>query len=668
MSIPSVSFSTSHPRALTPARSLSSLSFGNGGLTASSLPIKAGNYSSRDRIPDDVYALLNKAPKNEIHVHQGGSSSVEFLSYSLRAAVAENQKMYDRKHFLDGLIAQAPQLAEPLRQINQNLFANAKPLDEFPVFQAEGAPKMVRFTEPDGQPLPAPALRAAMEEAFTLDNLRTYHRYQLESDNQKNYKDTNDISETTATGHPKNEMVSATESAELQQHKAEGLQAYRQTSGKINPFVKNNPAAYKLANEYAKSMAFENIRYTEYRVSPSGNGIGGANGSHIEDVLSPVHRGFEDAKQHLAQRNYQLDYGLIVLFERQNRNPLEPQDMKVRRAIELAQRVVQLKKEGKYNICGVDLAGDEAKNPVTEFKAAFDIIKAYNRAAAPENRLGITIHAGETPTSIGPKDTLEGHESIDQAIQMAHDQRTPVRIGHGLQIVNSSDELQKAFKIYRQFPSDWETRIDKAKVLASSPLLTKVIQDRIVLEMCPKSNLQTYGIHPGFPGEQFSVRRDEYSAEAYKRHPAVFLSRLGVKVAISSDNRTISNTDVTNEFVKLFKYAGLTYTDFKQMVLNGFEGAFIGDSLKKGAILQDVERQFKKMETDSSTMNAIDKMGGDPTRKPGPTPLSPWRQFKTGLSMQWQAFRQAVHLWWHQLKNFLSTPFKRKSPAGPRHT
>lgn len=667
----SISSSSVSSAPTTRRSSLSSSAASSGNNTPASrpsTPIQPGAYTSRDRIPDDVYALINRAPKNEIHVHQGGSSSVEFLSYCLRAAVAENQKIYEREQFIKNLHVQSNWFTRPvIRQVEENLLPKAKVLDEFPVFHADGPPEMVRFTEADGKPLPDAELREAIEKAFTLDNMRTYHRYQLESDNQKSYKDTSDIAETTATHAPKSDMISATESAELKKHKDEGLQAYRNTSRKINPFVKNNWAAYKLANEYAKSMAFENIRYTEYRVSPSGNGIGGANGGEVEGVLSAVHAGFAQAQQHLAQRNYPLDYGLIVLFERQD-NPAIGPNTKVKQAVALANKVVELKRAGKYNICGVDLAGDEAKNPVTEFKPAFDIIQKYNAEVKndPKKRLGITIHAGETPTS-GP---LKGYESIEQAIKIAHDTNTPMRIGHGLQIVDSPSKnnlLQKAFELYQQFPNDWEKRIDKAQLIADTPILANVIKNGIVLEMCPKSNLQTYGIHPGFPKETFAdVRRDQYSEKSYRNHPAVFLSRLGVKVAISSDNRTISNTDVTNEFVKLFKYAGLTYADFKKMVLNGFEGAFIGDPQKKAAIIQDAERQFENLKNDPINKHAVELMGASPAKAASANPvseLSPWGKFKAGVSLQWQGMTQALHLFWHKFINFFTAPFKRSKSA-----
>lgn len=624
------------------------------------------NYGTRDRVPDDVYFLLNEAPKNELHIHQGGSSSVDFLSYRIRTFIQNELDKRKKSYMPERLFAWSKWLSQD---------ANAKILQQgLPVFQENGKPKIVRFTQPNGTFLPPDQLRAAMEQTLNRENLRNYYRFNLQAEHQRPYMDSEDLAETTATHQPRNEIISAQQSEELKKQSMESLKAYLHTSSKFNHEVKNPAAFFSLANEYAKRVARENVRYTEYRISPTGSGIGGANGCNIEEVLSNVDAGFKSAQQDLNQCLKKLDYGLIVLFERQNRSgQKDAPDAKVKRAIQLANDVVRLKREGKYNICGVDLAGDEARNPVTEFKPAFDIINEYNRTAPPEQRLGITIHAGETPKS-GP---YEGYQSIEKAIEVAENKDksgqplTQVRIGHGLQIINSSQNglLKKAFEIYCQHPNDWEERLKSeglsvAKLRKDSPLLDKVIADKIVLEMCPKSNLQTYGIHPGFPNEQFSVRREDYSAEAYKRHPAVFLSRLGVKIAISSDNRTISNTDVTNEFVKLFKYAGLTYHDFRKMVLNGFEGAFVADPKKKAEILKDVEAQFDRIERDPESKYAIELMDGTSKANLGRTSSffsgTPWQRLKQATGQQFKALGDTIAQWWKGMCNWFARLFGGK--------
>jgi adenosine deaminase len=547
------------------------------------------------KIDDDIYQIFHLAPKNELHVHQSGSSDLDCLNYMLRVAIREGK------------------------------------IDEIPRYYRDGSATMVRFKDQQGHLLPPDELSKAMAKVLTSANLREYFRFQLEDENQKSYQHSQNIAETTA-------KPARQKSGEIR----DGLTAYRAASAKINPLVKNPDAAYILANSYANNMAIENMPYAEYRVSPLGNGVGGNYGANIETTLSSVYGGFEDAVNHLKQRHINLDYGLIILFERQNRRPDDPNPtedpagalrVKQERANNLAREVIRLKKEGKYNITGIDVAGDEAHNPIPEFAEAVRIIRKYNESpdTKPEDRLGITIHAGETARSESYDHAiqLKGWESIQKSIETAYGRpltqisktqtsRTKVRIGHGLQLVNSSKALEAAFQTYLAHPDDWEKRIDRKKIMQNSELLKFIVDNGIVLEMCPKSNFQTEGIHPDFPGplkERPKKLIDGYSASGYRRHPAVFLSRLGVKVALSSDNRTISDSDTMNEAVKLYKYAGLTYQDFKKMVMNGFEGAFIADPVRHQELLESMEARFKELESQPRYIIGMRKMGEPLTLK-----------------------------------------------------
>jgi adenosine deaminase len=173
---------------------------------------------------------------------------------------------------------------------------------------------------------------------------------------------------------------------------------------------------------------------------------------------------------------------------------------------------------------------------------------------------------------------LKSYESIQLAIEMASSKRTPVRIGHGIQIINSSKILKQAFDDYRHHPKTWRRRFAPEEILKQSPILKMMIDRGIVFEMCPKSNVQTFAV------------------PYHELHPAVFLSRLGLKVTISSDNRLISKSNACNEFVKLFKYANADYKDMKRMVLAGLEGAFIMDKHKKDELMQRAKNAFKEIE------------------------------------------------------------------------
>ncbi|WP_055071789.1 adenosine deaminase [Clostridium massiliamazoniense] len=89
-----------------------------------------------------------------------------------------------------------------------------------------------------------------------------------------------------------------------------------------------------------------------------------------------------------------------------------------------------------------------------------------------------------------------------------------------------------------------------------------VKENNITLEMCPKSNLQTKAV------------------DSYKNHPAKKFLNDGLKVNLSTDNRTVSNLDLTEECESINKVSGLSLEEFKQIYLNSVEGAFCNDETK----------------------------------------------------------------------------------------
>ena len=597
-------------------------------------PIRPEN--DRKHIDDDIYHdLMRAVPKVDLHEHQSGSSDLAFLKYVL-ISLKQDGKLKDI-------------------------------------------------------------------DCLDYEAVRRYYRAYISSERGKPF-----MGEELPTND--NQLTELTPEI-IEQFRKVGLDAYRSTSGKINQHVKNIPAAFLLAHLFAMEVASENVRYVEYRVSPSGNAYGGYGNATVEDIIGAVDEGFKDAQLRLDRSRQTIDYGLIMLMERQARskvkvpgsldlrlgeilnhyaqdvmagqkrstaaiakkivkaveaetsvriktddtltqnirglvtsiaqsktpaeqalatggeivNLLEKQGTdKVATAVDMAKEAVRLR--STYNITGIDLAGDELNNPVGDFKPAFDVIKKHNEKMAaeghPEKRIGITIHAGETPRS----GDLNGWESIKEAIDAAWSPNTPVRIGHGIQLINSSKAMQDAFRAFVQNPNTLlggsDTTAIRNMLKESSPLLKEIIEKNIVLEMCPKSNVMTYGVDPFLDGSisKLTVRSnpqhdaESYSAQSYKRHPAVFLSRLGVKVTLSSDNRTISNSDITNEFVKLYKYIGIRYQDVKKMVMDGLDGAFIFDPKTKKAVAEDMTKGFNTIESDPKHLIAIYKManGGEP--------------------------------------------------------
>lgn len=163
-----------------------------------------------------------------------------------------------------------------------------------------------------------------------------------------------------------------------------------------------------------------------------------------------------------------------------------------------------------HGVCGIDLAGDEAHYPTKDFEKLFSIIK--------EKKIPFTIHAGEA----------DGASSVEEAISFG-----AKRIGHGIHSIDSKEVIQK------------------------------LVDQQIVLEICPTSNLDTKSI------------KDMAS------HPIKKLVDRGVLVTINTDNRTVSNTNLEKEYQLLQETFHFTEEDFLMFNLNAIDAAFLSEKEKE---------------------------------------------------------------------------------------
>lgn len=147
------------------------------------------------------------------------------------------------------------------------------------------------------------------------------------------------------------------------------------------------------------------------------------------------------------------------------------------------------------------------------------------------NNVNITIHAGE---AYGP-------ESIGQALHAcgAH------RLGHAVRLKEDGD------------------------------LLNYVCDHRIPLEICLKSNVQT--------GATPDVRF----------HPLRMYYDYGMRTVICTDNRLMSGTTVTDEFMLAHTELGFTLEEIKDLIVYGFKSAFLHHK-EKVELLQRVLRELKE--------------------------------------------------------------------------
>ena len=152
------------------------------------------------------------------------------------------------------------------------------------------------------------------------------------------------------------------------------------------------------------------------------------------------------------------------------------------------------------------------------------------------NNINATIHAGE---AYGPS-------SIHQAIHHcgAH------RIGHGTRLKENKD------------------------------LMNYVNDHRITLEICLTSNWQTRSIR------------------SLKYHPLKYYYDQGIRVTINTDNRLMSGTTLTKEFLLAHKLFGFKLHDFREMIIMAMKSAFLPYAERKQmirGIADELEQEFSLM-------------------------------------------------------------------------
>ena len=137
---------------------------------------------------------------------------------------------------------------------------------------------------------------------------------------------------------------------------------------------------------------------------------------------------------------------------------------------------------------------------------------------AEEAGLHRTVHAGEAA----------GAASVAEALDLLHAER----LGHGVRVEEPPQLLQE------------------------------LRQRETTLDMCPKSNVQTRAV------------------ASLASHPAARLLRQGLKVTISTDARTTSDSSVTQEFETMQRFHGWGLTEFWACQHNAAQAAFASEAVR----------------------------------------------------------------------------------------
>jgi adenosine deaminase len=202
-------------------------------------------------------------------------------------------------------------------------------------------------------------------------------------------------------------------------------------------------------------------------------------------------------------------------------------------SFKLAELAVSYRDQG---CVGFDLAGEEAGHPAKEHQRAFEHVKRAN--------FSITIHAGE---SFGP-------ESIWQALQYcgAH------RIGHGTRLIE-------------------DIVIYEGKVIKVGALAQYVLDHRIPIEVCLSSNVHT-GATPSMA-----------------EHPFRFYMDRGFRVTLNTDNRLMSRTSMTDEYLIAVEQFGCTLADLEKITINSMKSAFAHYDQRVRLIFERIKPGYAKL-------------------------------------------------------------------------
>jgi adenosine deaminase len=134
-------------------------------------------------------------------------------------------------------------------------------------------------------------------------------------------------------------------------------------------------------------------------------------------------------------------------------------------------------------------------------------------AYARQHDLAVTVHAGEG----------DGADSVRQAVHLcgAH------RLGHATRLIEDES-------------------------------LTSYVTDRrIALEVCLTSNVQTH------------------ATESFDAHPVRQYFDRGMNVVLNTDNRLMSGTTLTDEYLLAARHHSFTFEELSAIALNSFASAFI---------------------------------------------------------------------------------------------
>lgn len=337
------------------------------------------------------------------------------------------------------------------------------------------------------------------------------------------------------------------------------LSTYLETFEHTLAIMQRREDLVRVAGEHALELAFDGVIYGEVRWAPELHTRGGLS---MQEAVEAVAEGFAQGAAVARERlGKPVMVRQIICAMRQNNNSLEVAKLAV------ANRDI--------GVVGFDMAGPEKEFSLQQHQEALDYVA--------QNFLPITLHAGEAASL----------ESIQDALIKGR----ALRLGHGVRI---TDDISIT-TLGEAGPDAVTQGVDANQEVMKLGHLAAWVKDRqITLETCPCSNLQTDAA-AALESIGRAAPADQLCAREYGQHPVALLFRSGFAVTVNPDNRLMSNTSVTKEFIKLHETFGFDWPDFFQLTLNAVDGAFMPIEQKQAmrGILQDYYNSFAQAQTDT---------------------------------------------------------------------
>ncbi len=300
--------------------------------------------------------------------------------------------------------------------------------------------------------------------------------------------------------------------------------------------MQNAAGLRRIAREAVEDLAADGIVYAEVRFAPE---LHTREGLDLAQAVMAVIEGLDEGERSAERSGRGILTRLLLVAMRDRRASPE-----VAGLVGLTDRVI-----------GFDLAGPEDGHPASDHAAALRALR--------ERGAHLTLHAGESDRARavgrpgtgsgpqgGPDDPVaqdvprgvhRGLADVGEAVELGAE-----RIGHGLAL---ADDIR-----YRGYEP------------VLGPVISKVRRLGIALEMCPSSNVDTG------------------SCRSIEDHPFDLLRRLGCRVTVNTDNRTVSGTTLSRELHLLAGSFDYDLADLASFTVTAMQAAFVSERVREDII------------------------------------------------------------------------------------